>query len=346
MARHPATPVAQVDVRIGETTLERFCVRAGEQLWIGSQPGADLAVAGIGAFPLLTGNANGFVVRPSIADEAAPSETRLAPGDVVTLRFGLATVELRLAVLPRTPVPRPPVNPRPAIYTVLSLLAHLCIWGAAARVPLPAPPHHRVLARLVHHAHEPRPVPQEIPHPVPAQPSKSPERPAHRMAPRPTEADAPPPDIAAAFAAVAKAIPDVDWDAEFRGTGDIYRPDEAPGFGQHLASGGFGTVPSGPWAAIASGNPLMYCVTDCRTSGPIDLMKLSGDLEGAWTALTKCDYARGPAILTFTIGADGHVGRVGTEGGTGAGCAAKIIASNQFREMAGPTDVTLSLGYK
>jgi len=312
------TRVAQVDVRIGETTLERYCVRAGEQL----------AVAGV----IVTGDGNGFVVRRAIDDEA-----HLAPDEVITSRFELATVEVWLEVLPPMSLPRPPVDPWPAIYTMLSLVVHVCIWAVAMRVPLPAPRPHRVLARLVHHPHAPPPVPHAAPPPAPAPTKKSPE-PHVRTAKEATAR------VTAALADVAKATK-IDWDAAFSGVGEVHAPDEAPSFGHELATGGFRTIPSAPIAAIMSGNPLLYCVSDCRSNGPIDLKKLSEDLDSAWGALIKCDYTRGIAILTFTIDGDGHARVVETEGG-GADCAARIIASNHFRAMGSPTDITLSLGYK
>jgi hypothetical protein len=306
-----ATPVAQVDVRIGETALERYYVRAGEQLQIGSHR--------------VIGDVDGIVVRGA----------RLALGDVVTLQVGLAIFEVRIASLSRVPVPRPRFDVRPAIYTTLSLAAHLSIWWTASRVPLPAAAPRRVRARLVQHPREPPPAPKPT---TAAAPSAPREHPARRL----TKPVAP---IARVAAAVTDAVPKIDWDAAFTGVGEIQHPDDAGGFGHELAPG-VQTVPSGPWASVSSADPLVMCVTDCRATGPIDLLKLSDDLDNAWSALTKCDYTRSPVILNFTIDRDGHAGRIDREAGAGADCAAKIIASNQFRKMSDPTDVTLSLGYK
>lgn len=319
-----ATPIAQVDVRIGDTMLERVYVRAGEHL----------AVAGIGAFPLVM-DATGFVVR------TRDGEARLAPGEVMTSRLGLATVEVRLAELVRVPVPRPSVDPRPAIYIAVSLAAQVSIWAAAMRVPLPAPPPRRTLARIVHHSREPpppppKPAPKPEPPPTPAPTSK----PARRTA-KPESSMA---HVTAAIADVARATK-IDWAAAFSGVGSAYSPDEAPGFGQRPAFQGLGTIPSAPYAAIMSGDPLVYCMSTCRATGPIGLRQLSTDLEDAWSALTKCDYMHGPAILSFTIETDGHASVTQIEG-DGGDCAAKIIAANPVPAMASPTEVLLSLGYK
>jgi len=130
--------VAQVEIRLGETTLDRAYIAAGERFWIGSLPGAQLAVAGIGLFPLVTGTSDGFTIRAPVGTALAidgrastAEELRLERDRVITIAFALARVEIQLVTLQPAAVPRPPYDVRPAAYTMVSLLAHLSVWAAA-----------------------------------------------------------------------------------------------------------------------------------------------------------------------------------------------------------------------
>ncbi len=281
--------VAHVVIRLGETTIEDACVRGGEQFWIGSHAGAHLAVAGIGAFPLVTGEGGDFTVRTPIGTTLAvdgraidATELRLAPHTVVTLALGLAAIEIELSPLPHMPVPRPPPDARPAAYTAISLLAHLALWGAAIEL---APDEVYITGRPrlvtigLRHAFD-RGVPSTAPARdanvdpattedvgrTTAEHLAAPSTP-HPVDPvlvasdhaRPKASErAEPIATLTGFDDLATAFDHIDIAGPLDQVGPLYRPDEAPGFGKtrqfdptHRAD--YQSIESGRFQTIAHG---------------------------------------------------------------------------------------------
>jgi|HubBroStandDraft_6_1064221.scaffolds.fasta_scaffold105305_2 hypothetical protein len=357
--------VAHVVIRIGETTIEDACVRAGERFWIGSRAGAQLAVAGIGAFPLVTGEGTEFTVRAPIGTTLAvdgraidANELRLTSGSVVTLGFGLAAIEIELAPLPHMPVPRPPPEARPAAYTAISLLAHLALWGAAIEL---APDEVYITAR-------PRLVSIGLRHSfdrdarttAPARDAKvvdvttaldvaapSTPRPVEPLAvadvharPKTSERDEPLATITTVDD-VSTALDHIDIAGAFDHVGPLYLPDEAPGFGktrqfdpthradyQSIASGRFPTISRGSGAGDAYdiARDVELCAQPgCQASGGITVEQMRAAVEPELNRLSQCDPARHGEVLVDLI--IGATGKVSEIHANGLGDVA-TCASN------------------
>lgn len=262
--------VAEVAIRIGETTVDHVYVARGERFWIGSLPGAQLAVAGVGLFPLVTGASDGFSIRVPVGTALAvdgrtssAAELRLEGDRVVTARFGLAALEIRLVQLPRIAIPRPPPDARPAAYTAVSLLAHLAVWAAAiVLVPEVASGggRHHLMSIGSHRRFEPAAGaqapqvlarvdftgPPEAGHAVTEAIAPSTARAANasRASSHPHKApDTPDPSethdagaaitraVTAAVGDVVRTFDAVNVEGALAQVGPVYRPDESPGFG-------------------------------------------------------------------------------------------------------------------
>lgn len=301
--------VAHVVIRLGETTIDEAYVRAGEHFLFGA-----------GAFPLVTGEGGGFTVRFGARDGV-----RLEPSEIVRFALGLATVEIRLAVLPTLSVPRPPFDVRPVAYAALSLLAHLGVWLAAIE-----------LARGVH---PPRIVAITKRH-------------AFLAAPKPTT---PPPRVDRS-APVARATQPAPAKAHHI-VEPVVTADEAPEFGtthrfdpDERAS--FASIPTGSYAdALAgkiddTGREVELCGKHvCRTSGPIALEDVSRALAPEIAHLATC-YAtrRGWVELEMTIDASGKATDIHATGlGDVADCVTDVIAAVEFPTAASSTFVQLAV---
>jgi hypothetical protein len=346
--------VAHVVIRLGETTLDDACVHAGERFWIGSHAGAHLAVAGIGAFPLVTGEGTDFTVRTPIGTVLAvdgraidATELRLAHGRAVTLVLGLAAIEIELAPLPRVPVPRPPPDARPAAYTAISLLAHLAVWGAAIEL---APDEAHITGR-------PRLVAICLRHSSDGEQTTAPARDAkvvdvttalevaapatpRAVAPVATATDHPRPQTGerdeplstiTAAEELTRPLDHVDIAGSLDQVGPLYFPDEAPGFGkarqfdpthradyQSIASGRFPTIAHGSGAGDAYDieRDVQLCGTSgCRTDGPITEEQMLAAIEPQLAHLSRCDPARhGEVLVEMTIDAGGKVSDIRADG--------------------------------
>ncbi len=226
--------VAEIAIRLGDTTLEIARVGAGKCFTIGELP----AVAGIGEFPLVESRGSQFVVRAPVGTPLRSGDrvldTRelvLAPDSRVSLALALARVEISLVRVESPPIPRPPFDARPAAYTATSLFVHLALWAAAAAsAPFVPLVHHRPQRpRLVKIASfDPPPVPKPAP-------------------PEPVELDDPAParsdhfDLPKLRGDVMKAVGDVarTFDAiDVRGQLDKV----GPVYGGEYKSGDFGTA--------------------------------------------------------------------------------------------------------
>jgi hypothetical protein len=232
-----AMHVAEIAIRLGDTMLDIARVGAGERFTIGALPRVQLAVAGIGEFPLVESRGAQFVVRAPhgvviVVDgrELDATELVLTAGSHVALVLGLAHVDIALVRGEPTVIPRPPFDARPAVYNATSLFAHLALWAAAAAIAPFVP--------FVHHRPQrPRLVKIASVDPPPAPKPATPE---------PVELDDPTPshqrfDIPKLRDHVMKAVGDVTrtFDAiDLRGALDQV----GPVYGGEYKSGDFGTA--------------------------------------------------------------------------------------------------------
>jgi hypothetical protein len=187
---------ASVTARFDDTLIDVTHVPRDGSYCIGTASGVDLAIdAEVTRFPIVFGDAKGFVVRRPIgvgalAVEGRPVEdVRLAPEVVVTFAIQGVTLTIEL-VAEEPPLAMTTFDRRPPKYIAASLVAHLLVWAAAITfAQLPAltkspPPWavHPVLARLAptvpYQYSPPRrpapPVPIELP--PPSAVATSPER--------------------------------------------------------------------------------------------------------------------------------------------------------------------------
>ncbi|HEY1552878.1 MAG TPA: hypothetical protein VGG28_33845 [Kofleriaceae bacterium] len=169
--------VAEIATRLGDTTLDIVRIGPGERFTIGALAGVQLAVAGIGEFPLVESRGAQFVVRAPVGTPLRAGdrvlddrEHVLVPHARISLVLGLARVDIELARDDAVMLPRPPFDARPAVYTATALAAHLALWAAAAVIaPFVPVVHHRPQRpRLIKIAAvAPRPMPKLVtPKPV------------------------------------------------------------------------------------------------------------------------------------------------------------------------------------
>ncbi|HEX7700259.1 MAG TPA: hypothetical protein VF403_06055, partial [Kofleriaceae bacterium] len=146
---------AQITARFGDSLVETAEIERDGSYRIGTAPGVDLAVARIGSFPIVTGDATGFIVRTPVGMGDA-TDVRLAADQPVTLRFGMITITIEL-VAQTAPLPVRKIDRRPYAFIVGSLIVHLLVWGAAivfahapiAKKPRPRTVLHPVLVKLL-----------------------------------------------------------------------------------------------------------------------------------------------------------------------------------------------------
>ncbi|HEY1815054.1 MAG TPA: hypothetical protein VGG74_22055 [Kofleriaceae bacterium] len=371
--------VAQVDLRLGETTLDRTWIGAGKQLWIGSNPGVQVAVAGIGAFPLVTGDASGFVVRAPVGTTLAldgrpipDGELRLVRGCTVELSFGLARVSIELVPAPHVRVPRPQLDARPAIFATLSLLAHLGVWGTAMAAAPEAPRSaaHLVLARIgTRHSfatasRQAKPAPRDavapdLPQPQmlvalnPA-PTVEPRTQSHSIATTDREeSGAGPAQSGEDVAMAAPSAHAVSFDHE-----QLYLPDLAPGFGTaRIYDPGpraeFGTIAAGDYAiAQGTGHDDYDIGRDLKLSlgpggsiaDPLTAQAIRDALDRTNANAVHCDVIKGPLVRRVTIEGSGKPVQIeDLQGHIHDDCASRIIASVEFPPIGRETIAVVSI---
>jgi hypothetical protein len=257
-----AMDVAEIAIRLGDTALDIARVGVGKRFTIGEVPGVQLAVAGIGEFPLVESRGAQFIVRAPVGTPLRSGdrlvddrELVLVPDSRVALALALVRVEIRLVRGESPIIPRPLFDARPAAYAGVSLFAHLALWAAAAVIaPFVAFAHHRPQRpRLVsiHSLAPPRAPPSAL-QPVELDSAEPPSRPhaetfdLHRR-------------VAKAVGAVTRTFDAIDISGQLDKVGPVY--------GGEYQSGDFGTaflfdpdkVPSldtiktGPYQTIAHG---------------------------------------------------------------------------------------------
>ena len=378
VARFEATVLATVDLRLGAS------YRAG------TGPGDDLAVELGSSVAIVEGD----IVRVPAGSTAIlfehgkrsplTGELRLDARTRVEIRIGRVTIAIRRATR-MAPVPRPPVDRRPYIYTAASLAAQLLLvalaaWSAPDRAPLP--PHTPRSIRVARFP-EPLPATKRDPSPVPA------------MATAPTDPPTAPPPADKApdlrrsrrSRAIARArqagilgsegasdlsglVPS-DLGKAFDGVRPAYREEEATarGFGGAESWDPGGVIPMGRFATksnagadyeLAGATPglptvLKTCTgRPCATTGPHTRESVVAMVDGRAEALLECHEryagrnARGFVTLDFDIDRDGTVLRPTSAGmGELAGCAMRVVQSIAFPIAPGDaqTEVKLSLEF-
>ncbi|MEO8843809.1 MAG: hypothetical protein ABI591_06800 [Kofleriaceae bacterium] len=365
---------AQITARFSDSLLEVVELEHAGSYRIGAAPDVDLAVANIGSFPIVTGDATGFVVRTPVGMGDA-TDVRLVADQPVTLRFGMITITIEL-VARAAPLPLPKVDLRPYAFLGGSLIVHLLVWGAAvvfahapiAKTPRPRAVMHPVLAKLF--PAPPPPVPH--PHVTLAAASRSPpvrsgmrenrsalDELAAAAASTPGDANGFSPAYRAYLKAVDQHIKDMLDAAD-----PLYVEEDAAGFGKHGGAfdpthrAGWGTIATGRYQTISSGHgvgddyhldgesypELALCESPhCEIAGALDKDAVQHVIAPQVAALANC-VGQDSLTLTLEIAANGHVTKVHGHGKI-ARCAANVIGQLAFPEAAGPTTATYTIGY-
>jgi hypothetical protein len=172
---------ASVTARFGDTMIGVTHVAPDRSYCIGTARSVDLAIAGLTSFPIIVGDANGFMVRRPIGvgklcvDDRVVDEVRLAEGTVVTFAFDRIALTIELVTEP-APLAKTALDGRPPKYIAGSLIVHLVVWAIAItfaqlpRAKKPRPPWvvHPVVARLAPRAPYQYPPPRHEVPPAPA----------------------------------------------------------------------------------------------------------------------------------------------------------------------------------
>src|SRR5438067_738727 len=100
--------VIEVVARIGESTVDLVHLDPAASYHVGNTPGVDLAVPGIGRFPLVDAGLVRIPAGIAATLGGRPVEARAvrAGGEPIALALGLATIEIRAYEYPRIPVAR------------------------------------------------------------------------------------------------------------------------------------------------------------------------------------------------------------------------------------------------
>lgn len=377
----------EVVTRFEATVLATVDLRPGASYRAGTGPGNDLAVELGDSVAIVEGD----IVRvPAgstaiLVEHGKPSpltgELRLDARMRVQIRIGRVTIAIR-RVTRMDPVPRPPVDRRPYIYTAASLAAQLLLvalaaWIAPHREP-PVPAH---TPRSIRVARFPEPHPATKPDPSPV--------PAIATAPTDPTTAPPPADKAPDLRrsrrgrAIARAretgilgsdgVGDLsglvasDIGKAFDGVRPAYREEEATarGFGGGESWDPGGVIPMGRFATksnagadyeLAGATPgrktvLKTCTgRPCATTGPHTRESVVAIVDGRAEALLECHEryagrnARGFVALDFDIDRDGTVLRPTSVGmGELAGCAMRVVQSIAFPTAPGDAQTEVKL---
>ena len=363
---------AQITARFGDSLVEIVEIERHGSYRIGTAPGVDLAVAKIGSFPIVTGDATGFVVRTPVGTGEA-TDVRLAADQPVTLRFGMITITVEL-VARVAPLPMQKLDHRLHAFIFGSLIVHLVVWGAA------------VVA-----AHPPitkRPRPRTVLHPVLAKISPTPSPLASQPPPASSSHAAPPSSgtrgkrsdldelaaaaasapggsnkLSPAYLAYLEAL-DQHMKDMLAAAGPLYVEDDAAGFGKHGGAfdptnrAGWGTIATGRFKTVSSGHAvgddyhlagesfpeLALCESPhCEIAGSLDKDAVQHVIAPQVAALANC-VGQDSLTLALEIAPNGHVKKVHGHGKIGR-CAANVIGQLAFPEADGPTTATYTIGY-
>jgi hypothetical protein len=369
---------AQITARFGDSLVEIVEIERDGSYRIGTAPGVDLAVAKIGSFPIVTGDATGFVVRTPVGMGDA-TDVRLAADQPVTLRFGMITITVEL-VAPVAPLPVKKLDRRPYAFIVGSLVVHLLVWGAAvvfahapiANKPRPRTVSHPLLVKL---------LPMKPSRVAPHAPATAPASPSHATPPSSgggmrgkrsdldelaaAAASAPGGSnkLSPAYLAYLEAL-DQHMKDMLAAAGPLYVEEDAAGFGKHGGAfdptnrAGWGTIATGRYKTVSSGRAvgddyhlagesypeLALCESPhCEIAGSLDKDAVQHVIAPQVAALAGC-VGQDSLTLALEIAPNGHVKKVHGHGKIGR-CAANVIGQLAFPEADGPTTATYTIGY-
>lgn len=368
--------VAQVTARLGETIVALAHVAPGDVFRIGTGPGVELALPGVVEFPLVTGEAHGFVVRRPIGLGAWTGADEVVLADEpVELAVALLTIAISRVDRDVTVVPPPPIDRRPHGFMIASLVVHLLVWGTAvtfAATPRVKPPRprtqlHPVIARIEPTLPKP-PPPPPVQHRAAASPY--PDRVATA---RPGSAGRHAPhdsligpngyaDFGAGLAALGKVV-DIDWGAKMAAQGPLYQDGAEYKFGSETlfdpnTRAGFETVKTGRFQTVSTGRAvgedyhldgettvqLALCDSPrCEVTGALAKEAVQRVVQRQAAAVAGC-VGDQSLVLDLEIAPDGHVVKVHGHGKI-ARCAAKVIGQLAFPEADGATHAAFTIGY-
>jgi hypothetical protein len=366
---------AQITARFGDSLVETVEIDRDGSYRIGTAPDVDLAVAQIGSFPIVTGDATGFIVRTPVGMGDA-IDVRLVADQPVTLRFGMIAITVEL-VARVAPLPVKKVDRRPYAFIVGSLIVHLLVWGAAvvfahppiANRPRPRTVEHPLLVKLL-----PMMPPRVAPHaPATASPSHPPPASGGSTRGKRSELDelaaaaASTPGDANGFSAAYRKYLEADnqhMKDMLDASGPLYVEDDAEGFGKHGGAfdpthrAGWGTIATGRYKTVSSGRAvgddyhlagesypeLALCESPhCEIAGSLDKDAVQHVIAPQVAALANC-VGQDSLTLALEIAPSGHVKKVHGHGKIGR-CAANVIGQLAFPEADGPTTATYTIGY-
>lgn len=281
----------EVIARFADTVVDQRHVLAGRAYRIGACAGSELAVELVRAvaFPIVDSSAAGFVVRRPV-DHAATirrgavavamtgTEHRLAPGERFELVTGDVTITAALTELPPTRLALSRPEARAPAYIAASTVVHIAVWAVAVLyAPLerlePETTAYRVARLPRAHAPDPTPAPSsgDTNRDAEAQPAAKqappgpPDPDATRAARKPSRKQARG-EGASGHVSLADGIRAItgtrDLRKDFEQLGPLYDADEAQSgnFGNSrrfdpTADEDFGTVKTGAYATVATGQP-------------------------------------------------------------------------------------------
>ena len=367
---------AQITARFGDSLVETVEIDRDGSYRIGTAPDVDLAVAKIGSFPIVTGDATGFIVRTPVGMGEATA-VRLAADQPVTLRFGMITITVEL-VARAAPLPVQKIDRRPHAFIVGSLIVHLLVWGAAV-IFAHAPKVNKPRPRLVEHPLLVKLLPMSRPRVAPHAPATA--SAAHAAPPRSGDSVRGKRSDLDELAAAAASAPGGSnklspaylayLEAGARhmkemldAAGPLYVEDDAEGFGKHGGAfdpthrAGWGTIATGRYKTVSSGRAvgddyhldgesypeLALCESPhCEIAGSLDKDAVQHVIAPQVAALANC-VGQDSLTLALEIAANGHVKKVHGHGKIGR-CAANVIGQLAFPEADGPTTATYTIGY-
>ena len=339
-----AREVVEVVARFADTVVSVAHLGPRDSYRIGNAPDVDLAIAGHASFPLVDRG----VVRAPLGI------TTTTAGATTTVRFGHVSIAITRIKLARVRVPKRRPEWRTPLYVLGSVVAQLVVYFLAMA--------HEPFERLVV---KPEPRLRYVHVDTPVIDPPPPKRTAQAAAAAPQQATAAITGVrprgarreghrelgAALAEAVARAGKiDAPWRVAQLRPEDTYDEDAANAKGFGGASRfdpdqreGFETVKAGEY--VTFNFDVKLCPDQsCTANGPFPKQGVRGYLHANMAAIYDCytQHAAGPGTigLEFTITGDGSVRDSKGHGlGEVGPCAARVVASINFKALAGDTHV-------
>jgi len=374
--------VVEVAARIGDSTIALVHLEGDQSFVIGSEPGCDLAVTGIGRFPLVAGD----LVRIPAGVRATVDGAARAGEDPIVVELGLAVVTIRKLARAAVPVPRPRFELRMTMFLLASLLVQVALWAVAAIVAPYSEPVKPPRILPLHVAHPALPKPPEPAKPPPPEPKAEPKAQPQTSASRARSSHgrreatgSGPTTIAGAITELANMKGPV---IELDGTGTGPESYEDYYYGHTLkfdpdSNPAYDSVKVGKLAIPSAGKGLgqtlppprlVFCDDDsCLARGGITLGAFVAELERHEKQIQDCyvdhtDQVEGTIRLRFGItrdgkafstqltlaGNDAHARKtavLGTGIGTVGRCVGKILDQVQWPKASVETEVWLGIAF-